>query len=386
MTDNTLRTLRLDTELIQRWLDRLDAQSRAPAGLDSRRSRRFTYRSEPITVDISDAEDSHTRYQVVPRNISREGMGFLVGQFLYPRSRCRLTLTGQQNRQQPVTGYVTRCRYLVGSGALHEAGVVFDRPIDVALFAPHSRLVRVMLIDQSSAGQALIRRFLVGAHADLACAKSAGEARRLAATGEFDLIILDWDDSALEAAQLVRQLRETGYIGAIAALTVQAAAESRAACLRAGCTKVITKPLTRDELLETLESVVGPPLASSLATDEHLAPLIDAFVSTLRERACALAVAREMGDLSTIEHLTRSLRAEAGSYGFEVITKEAAYVEALLSAGQPPEEVFRALTRLMSLCLRARPTATPPDAAIVPRGQLTDAVATTPGLGRQLAE
>ncbi|MCK4341640.1 MAG: hypothetical protein KAY37_07955 [Phycisphaerae bacterium] len=53
--------------------------------------------------------------------------------------------------------------------------------------------------------------------------------------------------------------------------------------------------------------------------------------------------------------IARKLRADAGSYGFAVITEEAKHVQALVALVVPPARLRPALYDLIHLCLAARP-------------------------------
>ena len=55
---------------------------------------------------------------IASRNVSRGGIAFLAGQFIYQGTACRVALVPPHGRAEVVPGRVVRCRYVIGSGSL----------------------------------------------------------------------------------------------------------------------------------------------------------------------------------------------------------------------------------------------------------------------------
>lgn len=347
----------MDCVTIRSWLDRLDRGARQPTALSVRCSERFEYRPEHLTVELTQPGEAAIAYAVAGRNVSREGLAFLIGKLVYPGTRCRATLVSPYGGEAEVTGRVARCRYLVGSGSLYEVGIVFDRPVDVTIFAPHARQTRILLVDDQPATHELFTGFLHGLHAELTRAELPDEALAALVTGGVDLILIDLENSRYDGFGLTRQIRSAGFVGPVVGLAVSRGDELRDRCASAGCTGYLAKPVTRDELRGLLTTLSDRPLVSTLAHDPALAPLIDRFVASLKSRIAGLTLACETGDRRTIERIVRGLRAEAGSYGFEEITEEATYVHDRLIVDAPDGHLAHILRRLTHLCLAARPVA-----------------------------
>ncbi len=354
------RALRADRATVNAWLDRLDRGTAAGRGVSGRRAQRYSYRAEPASLIVCHADDRQTEHEVACRNLSREGVGLVAGQFVYPQSACRVRLTRAFGGQETVPGRVVRCRYLVGSARLHEVGVHFDRPVDVAVYAPQSQLARILLVDDAPATRELVQGLLGTLHATLAYAADADEAMRRAA-GECDLILIALDSEVLDGFGLTRDLRASGYIGPIVGLTAHPGPGLHARCVAAGCTGYISKPIIREDLQDLVAGLMGQPLLSSVADDPKMAPLVDRFVAGLRPRMTDLLLTLEQGQMERLDKLVCDLRAEAASYGFERITQEATYVQGLLAAGEPLRRVRRAVRHLAHVSLRARPATSPVD-------------------------
>lgn len=69
---------------------------------------------------------------VVPRNISKGGLGFLHGGYVHAGAVCIVKLRRLDGREVIAGGQVVRCCCLCGP--VHDIGVSFDRNIEVAEF------------------------------------------------------------------------------------------------------------------------------------------------------------------------------------------------------------------------------------------------------------
>ena len=371
MSTDLSRSIRVDPLTVQAWLDRLDHAALPPAGLDHRMSRRFDYRAAAVTLEVAGGQDDGRSYNAVGRNLSREGVGLLTGQFVYPRARCKVTLSDPYGVTQVVDGRIARCRYLVGSGALYEVGIAFERPVDVAVFAPQARRTRVLLVDESETAQLLFTGLLGSDRVELTRVATSDEATELTTMTEFDLLLVDLDTESFDPYALVEELRHNAFVRPIVGLTVQGDLETHARCAAAGCTGYLCKPVSRSALQHLLASLADQPLVSTLAQDPALAPLIDEFVGTLRAKVNDLALALDAQDVYTLADLARGLRANAGSYGFKPISDAAADVHTAAFLDGAQTHLRDAVNRLMDLCLRARPATSPPDAGTCARRPAT---------------
>ncbi len=112
--------------------------------------------------------------------------------------------------------------------------------------------IRVLLADDSSDNQALVRLLLTKQGAIVDTAKNGIEAFKMGMNGNFDLVLMDIQMPEMDGYEATRALREAGFKKPIVALTAHAMAEERARTLAAGCNGHLTKPLNRTELIETI--------------------------------------------------------------------------------------------------------------------------------------
>jgi CheY-like chemotaxis protein len=346
--------LRVEPGAVQAALKRLEREAR-PAVIDDRRADpRFDYRLERVTVETLRDGEIVGVHEVVPRNLSRSGIGFIGGQFVYPGTSCRVILHSPYGRDQHIAGKLARCRYLVGSGTLYELGARFEQRIDPSLYIPGARLVRILVVDVP-ATRRLVERVLEARYVHVSCVVNPRDAINTALTLDTDLLMIDLESDAFDGFRLSRRLRRRGFLQPIIGMAVSATPELRSRCEAAGCTGYLVKPLTREALEQLLDALHGAPLFSALADDPTMTPLINEFVRGLKDLAREMSAALERGDLDTVHEIARQLRADAGSYGFEPITREAEHVQSLAAIEAPAAHLRRALNDLIDLCLTAQP-------------------------------
>ena len=148
--------------------------------------------------------------------------------------------------------------------------------------------------------------------------------------------------------------RQQGYTGQIIALTDLTQPEDEKRCLEAGCDKYVPKPYTQQDLATLLKSVKAEPLLSQFHDDASFAPLIEAFIAELPQQIRSLEEALAKRDLQQLEEITRRLKAQGSSYGFEPITEEAQPIEESVIHGADLDAVREAVGKLIQTCRLVR--------------------------------
>jgi hypothetical protein len=129
--------LRLSPRRVRALLQRLQEETDASGDRDRRRSPRIQYSDVSILVvrlrDEPGQRDIY--YAMVPRNISSGGVALLHGQFVYPRTSCVIHIPTFDGRIVTVRGSTVHCRMV--EGRVHELGVAFAEPVDIAEILGH---------------------------------------------------------------------------------------------------------------------------------------------------------------------------------------------------------------------------------------------------------
>ena len=123
---------------------------------------------------------------------------------------------------------------------------------------------RVLLAEDGEDNRALIVRILERAGLQVDVASNGLEAATMAVGAllsgtPYDVVLMDMQMPETTGDEAVRALRADGYAGPIVALTAQALAGDREACLAAGCDDYATKPIERAALLALLARFVEKP-------------------------------------------------------------------------------------------------------------------------------
>lgn len=85
------------------------------------------------------------------------------------------------------------------------------------------------------------------------------EGERMAAAGNYDLIILDMRLPGKSGLQVLHELRDRGFERPVLVLTAQDAIDAKVETLRAGADDYVTKPFAFEELLARVEALSRRP-------------------------------------------------------------------------------------------------------------------------------
>jgi len=124
------------------------------------------------------------------------------------------------------------------------------------------RPLHILLAEDNLINQRLAMRLLEKEGYVTISATNGGEAVKLYSERSFDLILMDVhmpEMSGIEATRAIRQLEaSTGRHVPIIALTASAMSEDKEACLEVGMDEYISKPISPEEFLRTLQRVASP--------------------------------------------------------------------------------------------------------------------------------
>lgn len=111
---------------------------------------------------------------------------------------------------------------------------------------------RILVVEDSSDIQILIKRFLEGAGATIVSALNGEEGVKLALSDNYDVILMDVQMPFKDGCEATRELRGMGYEGLIIALTAHAMKEEYDSCAKAGYDAHLSKPIRRKDLIANI--------------------------------------------------------------------------------------------------------------------------------------
>lgn len=346
--------MRHTTHEIKNTLDTLDQAEKRGRPNEKRQRPRFKYRTAEVTLELMQPGGAWKRYSCPPRNISGGGIGVIFGQFIYPQTLCKLHLTSLYGHHTVVPGKVARCRYLAGSNRLHEVGIQFDQPIDIAMFHRDAVPTHVLLADDDPAMHSLVPKLLGDLNVTVVSTHDGASAVEKAMAGAFDVALVDMQMPKLDGPGVARELRSKGYCGPLIAITAQDSEESRKQCLEAGFDAWVAKPFNRQTLTAAVASLRDDPIVSSLIDDKSIVDVIDEFVGGLRDKVRELQGLLTANNLDGMAKMLRTLRADAGGTGFDPIAETTQEIESLIDAKAGPDVLRSKASQLTRLCLAAR--------------------------------
>jgi CheY-like chemotaxis protein len=228
--------------------------------------------------------------------------------------------------------------------------------------SPQARKIRILLAEDSEDSQALIAAFLKQADWEVVIAPNGLEAVRAAKSQPFDLVLMDVQMPEMDGHAATRELRKAGFTQPIVALTADTTPEARGACLAAGCTEYLRKPVNRGKLLSACRSFLGiegdkpsapeyeqAPLRSVLAGDPRIARVIDGFIARLPQRVSQLNKCIESGNVSALKREAHNLKGAGAGYGFAPLSESAERVEEALRDSETLDDVRRQVDDLIAL-------------------------------------
>jgi len=122
----------------------------------------------------------------------------------------------------------------------------------------------ILVVEDDPTNQLIVGSMLRGAGHRVLTADDGGQALALLREHVFDVVLMDWQMPDMDGLAVTRLIR-AGAVGAygehvpIVALTANAFAEDRTACLAAGMNDFLTKPVLATQLLAVVERWVFHP-------------------------------------------------------------------------------------------------------------------------------
>ena len=238
---------------------------------------------------------------------------------------------------------------------------------------PATAIKHILVVEDDALNQSIVCQMLH--HAGYHCSAASDGAQALAMLREqaFDLALMDWQMPDMDGLEVTRRIRQ-GRAGSsaarmpIVALTANAYAEDRSACLAAGMNDFLTKPVLVDRLLTTIERWTGqrgnwhgtpgnidaPPSATGMRDETeaydpsvlaalpmvadgsdpgYADELLKMFTQSARTTLDRLDADLAMRDMNAVQRRAHILKSSAAQVGALALSAEAARIESVLRRG-----------------------------------------------------
>ena len=117
-------------------------------------------------------------------------------------------------------------------------------------------MAKILLVEDNEMNRDMLSRRLIRKGYEVGMAVEGLQGVEMAATGEYDLVLMDMGLPDIDGWEATRQIRAHADVGGIPiiALTAHAMAGDREKALEAGCDDYDTKPIELPRLLGKIES------------------------------------------------------------------------------------------------------------------------------------
>jgi signal transduction histidine kinase/DNA-binding response OmpR family regulator len=230
--------------------------------------------------------------------------------------------------------------------------------------------MRILVADDSEDNRFLVKAYLNGIECSLDFAENGAEAVELFRRNRYDIVLMDGEMPVMDGITAVREIRriesgnplhgEATRSTPIFAFTAHAFADRAALAFDAGYTRMLTKPLRRVTLLESLAKYGRTPeprgaMAAGADDDGHERIVLetnmvepnmvesnirDAVPGYLEKRRLDLASCRRAlaaGNLTLIAGIGHKIRGTGAGYGFPLLTEIGGRMEAAARHGNTDE-------------------------------------------------
>lgn len=362
---------------LEQILEEMERSSGSDAGASKRLMRRWSIKGVKAVLTLTDSMGQQKHQMAVPRNLSTMGIGCITGSFIHVGTRCVVSLRDRRGGVRSLPGKVMRCKHVRGS--LHDIGVNFDveiQPEDFREFHDEHQFHRenvqladlrgvILVIESSILDQKLLAAYFKNSALELTFARDASSGLSVLSESP-DMVILDYHLPDQSGTDLIKSIRDAGYVKPIIMLTSDDSISIRKAAEQAGVSEVLTKPVSADLIHQAAaeylmggagRGTIRAVRDSAMVTDE----MVDEFVQELHKLAHELGTLVKDNALDAVKSRMNQIRGSASGYGFGQITDLATAAIKSLNATKSLEDSSAQLRELISACQRAVPTIAEPE-------------------------
>jgi CheY-like chemotaxis protein len=198
--------------------------------------------------------------------------------------------------------------------------------------------LRVLLVEDSDADQILTAAFLKPVRCAIDIARNGRVGVELFQVGGYDLVLMDFEMPVMNGLEAVREIRrieaDTGApTTPVLGLTAHTIANVAVKAREAGFTELLSKPIRRESLLETVARYGGrfreaEPASGQASIADDIEDLIPEYLEKRRRDVLACRVALEAEDFVALRRLGHNMKGTGSGYGFPGLTELGGKIEA----------------------------------------------------------
>ena len=284
----------------------------------------------------------------------------------------------------------------VGSGSTFSIEVIAKPDVNARILQPEAMMrdmgpdltaaparwcfpdANILVVDDGAENRDLLAVVLGDQGLSVETATNGKEGLKKVLARQYELVLMDVQMPEMDGYTAVRKMREAGVKIPVFALTAHAMKGIETACMEAGYSGYMAKPIDIDKLLKRLADELGAtendsvieekaPLVKANATHSGADPirstlpvgvqkfeaLIQRFVARLEEKFNLMEKAAEKSDLETLSELAHWLKGSGGSVGFAAFTDPAERLE-IAAMALDGNAVVAPLNEIKSLVLRVQ--------------------------------
>ena len=124
---------------------------------------------------------------------------------------------------------------------------------------------RILIAEDSPVNRNVLIAMLEGMEVEIVTVEDGQAAVKAVEDETFDAILMDWQMPVMDGMEATRRIRSAGHEVPIIALTAHAMPGDREACIQAGCTAYLAKPVGYEALVAELQKYLLPAEALAIA-------------------------------------------------------------------------------------------------------------------------
>jgi len=262
-------------------------------------------------------------FDAQPGDVTRSTEAGLAGYAVKPVARAdllRLVCDAMEKRDVPVA-------QAEGSARREE-----EKPVEPA---------RILVAEDSPDNRLLVQVYLKGRPYELTFEQDGKAAvDRFAASGDFDLILMDVRMPVMDGLAATRAIRELERLGGAApvpilALTAKAGMQDIEMSAAAGCNAHLSKPISKIELLDAIEKYrrhperteLAQPVALSIEMPAGFEDIVPGYLANRKREVLEMAELLAASDFERLSSLAHNLKGSARGYGFPDLVRLGAALE-----------------------------------------------------------